>query len=94
MTTGTELVAASDTGAEIVLRGRFALRYVSILAAAAPALLIIMLTVHRTHIPSSDEPDLAITSAYRYGALSLADFCARHDEHRILFLSLVMSVGQ
>jgi hypothetical protein len=94
MTTGTELVAASDTGVEIVPRGRCALRYVSILAAAAPALLIIMVTVQRTHIPSSDELDFAITSAYRHGALSSADFCARHDELRILFPNLVMSVGQ
>jgi hypothetical protein len=73
---------------------RSTLRYLSVAAAAAPALLVITLVVYYwTNIPIWDEWDfVAIISAYHHGTLSLADFYAQHNEHRILFPNLVMFV--
>jgi hypothetical protein len=94
MTTDTDLVAASDSSAEVAPRRRSALRYVSVAAAAAPALLIIALVVHYwTNVPFWDEWDLVtIISAYHHGTLGFADFYAQHNEHRILIPNLVMFV--
>jgi hypothetical protein len=91
MTTDTELVAPSDSGAEVVSRRRSTLRYVSVAAAAAPALLIIALVVrYWTNVPFWDEWELvSIISAYHHGTLSFADFYAQHNEHRILIPNLV-----
>lgn len=94
MTTDTDLVAAGDSGAEVLPRRRFPLRYVSVAGAAAPALLIIVLVVrYWTNLPSGDELDFVnIISAHRHGTMSFADFYAQHNEHRILFPNLVMFV--
>src|SRR5258708_38430482 len=91
MTTDTELVAPSDSGAEVVSRRRSTLRYVGVAAAAAPALLIIALVVrYWANVPFWDEWELVpIISAYHHGTLSFADFYAQHNEHRILIPNLV-----
>ena len=88
MTTGTELVAASDTGAQIVPRRRSAPRDVSIVAVAG-VLPITAPTTHRTNVPSSDELDFVATiSAYRRRPLRFAEVCAQR------FPDVVMPVGR
>jgi hypothetical protein len=94
MTTDTEPVVASDRGAEVAPGRHRSLRYVSVAAAAAPAILIVVLVVrYWTNVPFWDDWEFYSTiSAYHHGTLSFATFYAQHNEHRILFPNLVMFV--
>ncbi len=92
MSTDTEDLVVSDEVADAAPRRHRSLGYVSMAAAAVPALLIIVLVVHYwTNIPSWDDWDFfSIISANQHGTLSFGDFWAQHNEHRILFPNLVM----